>query len=173
MDSPRRRRPRAARAARERTSRCRSRDRASTWSNYTLDGITNTDINFNLYIVLPSVEALQEFKVQTGIYPAEFGRAAGQVNVSTRGGSNEYHGSVFEFLRNDKLDARPYFFKDPESPTQTAPAKSPYRQNQYGFTLAGPVQIPKVFNGKNRLFFMANYEGFKSRTTTTQFFARR
>ena len=142
----------------------------SAWSNYTLDGITNTDINFNLYIVLPSVEALQEFKVQTGIYPAEFGRATGQVNVSTKGGSNEYHGSAFEFLRNDRLDASPYFFKDPESPTQTAPLKPPYRQNQYGFTLAGPLQIPKVFDGKNRVFFMANYEGFKSRTSSTQFF---
>lgn len=142
----------------------------SAWSNYTLDGITNTDINFNLYIVLPSVEALQEFKVQTGIYPAEFGRATGQVNVSTKGGTNEYHGAAFEFLRNDKFDARPYFFKDPESPNQTAPLKPPYRQNQYGFTLAGPVQIPKVFNGRDKLFFMANYEGFKSRTTTTQFF---
>src|SRR6185436_18346990 len=127
----------------------------SAWSNYTLDGITNTDINFNLYIVLPSVEALQEFKVQTGIYPAEFGRTAGQINVSTRGGTNEYHGSAFEFLRNDKLDARPYFFKDPESPTQVAPDKQPYRQNQYGFTLAGPVRIPKLFNGRNRVFFMS------------------
>jgi hypothetical protein len=142
----------------------------SAWSNYTLDGITNTDINFNLYIVLPSVEALQEFKVQTGVYPAEFGRAAGQVNVSTRGGSNQYHGSVFEFLRNDKLDARPYFFKDPESPTQTAPVKQPYRQNQYGFTLAGPVRIPKVVDGRNRLFFMTNFEGFRSRLTSTNFF---
>jgi hypothetical protein len=142
----------------------------ATWSNYTLDGITNTDINFNLYILLPSVEALQEFKVQTGVYPAEFGRATGQINVLTRGGSNEYHGSAFEFLRNDKLDARPYFFKDPESPNQTAPTRQPYRQNQYGFTLAGPVQIPKLFNGRNRLFFMANFEGFKSRRTTPQFF---
>lgn len=142
----------------------------ATWSNYTLDGITNTDINFNLYIVLPSVEALQEFKVQTGVYPAEFGRTTGQVNVSTRGGTNDYHGTVFEFLRNDRLDARPYFFKDPESPNQTAPLKAPYRQNQYGFTLAGPVQIPKLFDGRNRLFFMANFEGFKSRRTTTQFF---
>jgi hypothetical protein len=120
--------------------------------------------------VLPSVEALQEFKVQTGIYPAEFGRGAGQINVSTKGGSNQYHGSLFEFLRNDKLDARPYFFKDPESPTQTAPLKAPYRQNQYGGTLAGPVQIPKLFDGKNRLFFMANFEGFKARTTATNFF---
>ncbi len=142
----------------------------SAWSNYTLDGITNTDINFNLYIVLPSVEALQEFKVQSGIYPAEFGRGAGQINVSTKGGSNDYHGALFEFLRNDKLDARPYFFKDPESPTQTAPLKAPYRQNQYGGTLSGPVQIPKLLNGKDRLFFMANYEGFKSRRTVPSFF---
>ncbi len=142
----------------------------SAWSNYTLDGITNTDINFNLYIVLPSVEALQEFKVQTGIFPAEFGRGAGQINVSTKGGSNQYHGSAFEFLRNDKLDARPYFFKDPESPTQTAPLKPPYRQNQYGGTLSGPIWIPKLLNGRDRIFFMANYEGFKSRTTSTNFF---
>ena len=141
----------------------------ATWSNYTLDGITNTDINFNLYIVLPSVEALEEFKVQTGIYPAEFGRAAGQVNVSTRGGNNTYHGSAFEFLRNDKLDARPYFFKDPESPTQTAPEKAPYRQNQYGYTLSGPIRIPKILDGRNKLFFMSNYEGFKSRRTVTAF----
>ncbi|MBM3768210.1 MAG: carboxypeptidase regulatory-like domain-containing protein, partial [Acidobacteria bacterium] len=141
----------------------------ATWSNYTLDGITNTDINFNLFIVLPSVEALQEFKVQTGIYSAEFGRAAGQVNVSTRGGTNEYHASAFEFLRNDKLDARPYFFKDPESPNQIAPEKAPYRQNQYGGTLAGPVRIPKLYNGANRLFFMANFEGFKSRRTVNTF----
>ncbi len=142
----------------------------SAWSNYTLDGITNTDINFNLYIVLPSVEALQEFKVQTGIYPAEFGRGAGQINVSTKGGSNQYHGALFEFLRNDKLDARPYFFKDPESPTQTAPLKAPYRQNQYGGTLSGPIQIPKLLDGKNRVFFMANYEGFKSRRSVPSFF---
>lgn len=142
----------------------------STWSNYTLDGITNTDINFNLYIVLPSVEALQEFKVQSGIYPAEFGRGAGQINVSTKGGSNEFHGSAFEFLRNDKFDARPYFFKDPESPNQTAPVMQPYRQNQYGGTLGGPVWIPKIYNGRNKLFFMANFEGFKSRRTNTNFF---
>src|ERR1041385_2702627 len=93
----------------------------ATWSNYTLDGITNTDVNFNLYIVLPSVDALQEFKVQTGIYPAEFGREVGQVNVSTKGGSNQFHGTAFDYLRNDRLDARPYFFKDPETPAQVAP----------------------------------------------------
>jgi hypothetical protein len=131
----------------------------ATWSNYTLDGITNTDVDFNLYILLPSVDALQEFKVQSGIYPAEFGREAGQVNVSTRSGTNNFHGTVFDFLRNDKLDAKPYDFLN------THLAKSAFRQNQYGFTLGGPVWIPKLYNGRNRLFFMSNYEGFKSRTT--------
>jgi hypothetical protein len=129
------------------------------WNNYTLDGIQNTDVNFNLYIQLPSVDALQEFKVQSGIYPAEFGREAGQINVSTKSGSNEFHGTVFEFLRNSTLDAKPYDF------IGTAPPKAPFRWNQYGFTLGGPVWIPKLFNGRNRLFFMSNYEGFKSRRT--------
>src|SRR5712692_5541716 len=73
-----------------------------TWNNYTLDGVSNTDPNFNLYIQLPSVDALQEFKVQSGIYPAEFGREAGQINVSTKSGTNDYHGTVFEFLRNSE-----------------------------------------------------------------------
>jgi len=82
----------------------------STWENYTLDGITNTDIDFNTYILQPSVDALQEFKVQSGIYPAEFGRELGQVNAATKSGANEYHGSAWEFLRNDKLDAVPYDF---------------------------------------------------------------
>ena len=92
--------------------------RARTWSNYTLDGITNTDVNFNHYIVLPSVDALQEFKVQTGIYPAEFGREAGQINVSTKPGTNTYHGAVYEFLRNNKLDAQDLrFFQVPDSAT--------------------------------------------------------
>src|ERR1039457_1666556 len=153
----------------------------ATWENYTLDGVTNTDIDFNTYILQPSVDALQEFKVQTGIYPAEFGREAGQVNVSTKSGGNEYHGTMSEFLRNDKLDARPYDFSSASrsathpaaSPsasrtaTNPSPGKQPYRQNQYGYTLTGPIWIPKIFNGKNRLFFMSNFEGYNSRLTTS------
>jgi hypothetical protein len=127
------------------------------WNYFTLDGIDNTDVNFNTYIFLPSIDSLQEFKVQTGIYSAEFGREAGQVNVSTKGGTNEYHGALFEFLRNSSLDGRPYAF------TSQVPAKAPFRWNQYGFTLGGPVRIPKVFNGKDRLFFMSNFEGFRLR----------
>src|SRR5207244_2297599 len=124
---------------------------------FTLDGVANSDVNFNTYLFLPSIDALQEFKVQTGVYSAEFGHEAAQVNVSTKGGTNEYHGALFEFLRNSSLDARPYAF------TSEVPEKTPFKWNQYGFTLGGPVQIPKLFDGKNRLFFMSNYEGFRLR----------
>ena len=130
-----------------------------TWNNYTLDGVSNLDVNFNLYIQLPSVDALQEFKVQSGIYPAEFGREAAQINVSTKPGTNHFHGTAFEFLRNSYLDAKPYDF------IGASPVKAPFRWNQYGFVLGGPVWIPRLFDGKNRLFFMSNFEGFKSRRT--------
>ncbi|HVH70131.1 MAG TPA: carboxypeptidase-like regulatory domain-containing protein, partial [Candidatus Dormibacteraeota bacterium] len=124
---------------------------------FTLDGIDNTDVNFNTYIFLPSIDALQEFKVQTGIYPAEFGRESGQVNVSTKSGTNSLHGAVFEFLRNDVLDARPYAF------TTARPPKPPFKWNQYGYTAGGPVFIPKIFDGRNRLFFITNFEGYRDR----------
>lgn len=127
------------------------------FNRYTLDGIENTDANFNSYVFLPSVDALGEFKVQTGVYPAEFGRATSQVNVSTKSGSNAYHGAAFEFFRNAVLDAKDYRFVPAEQ------KKYPFVRNQYGFTLGGPVQIPKIFNGKNRLFFLANYEATRDR----------
>jgi hypothetical protein len=135
------------------------------YTYFTIDGISNTDVDWNTYAFLPSVDALQEFKVQTGVYSSEFGREAGQVNISTRSGTNEYHGTVFEFLRNNKLDARPFGF------TTQVPTSAPFKWNQYGFTLGGPIQIPKVFNGKNRLFFMSNYEGFKLRQQAQQTFS--
>ena len=102
---------------------------------YTLDGTDNTDVNFNTYILLPSIDALEEFKVQTGIYSAEFGRAASQVNVVTKSGTNQFHGTVFEFHRNDKFDSRPYAF----TAGQAALPKPPFKWNQYGYTLAGPI----------------------------------
>ena len=127
------------------------------WNYFTLDGVNNTDVNFNSYIFLPSIDALQEFKVQTGVYSAELGRELGQVSVTTKSGTNTYHGSVFEFLRDNKFDALPYAFAG------AVPKSSPFKWNQYGFTLGGPVQLGSLFNGKDRLFFMANYEGFKLR----------
>lgn len=125
---------------------------------YTLDGVNNTDPDFGTYIALPSLDAVQEFKVQTGVYPAQFGFQATQVNVVTKGGTNNFHGSVFEFLRNNTVDALPYNFT-------TKPLTSvPFHWNDYGFVVGGPVWIPKVYNGKNRLFFMVNQEWLKSRT---------
>lgn len=136
----------------------------SQFNHYTLDGIENTDPNFNTYVVEPSVDALQEFKVQTGIYPAEFGRGTAQVNISTKAGTNDYHGTAYEFLRNEKLDAKNYAF------TTARPPKDPFKWNQFGFTLGGPVLIPKIYNGKNRLFFMTNYEWFRQRRNVQALF---
>ena len=127
------------------------------FDHFTLDGVENTDPNFNTYVILPSIDALQEFKVQTGVYPAEFGRNATQINVLTKGGGNQYHGTLFEFLRNDKLDAKNYAF------TTARPPKDPFKWNQYGGTFSGPVRIPKLFNGRDKLFFMGNYESFRQR----------
>jgi hypothetical protein len=128
------------------------------YNRYTLDGVENTDPNFNSYIIQPSVDALQEFKVQTGIYSAEFGRGASQINVTTKSGSNQYHAAMFEFLRNSSLDARQWL--------QSQGQKNPFRRNRYGFTVGGPVRISKLFNGKDRLFFMSNFEQNRDRTTS-------
>jgi Carboxypeptidase regulatory-like domain len=127
------------------------------FNHYTLDGLENTYVEGNSYAFLPSIDALQEFKIQSGVYPAEFGREVGQINVSTKPGGNQYHGALFEFLRNSDLDAEPFAF------TRARPPNAPFRWNQYGFTLGGPIWIPKILNGRNRLFFMANYEGFRDR----------
>src|SRR5260370_5502539 len=88
---------------------------------FTLDGVHNTDPNVLSYVVRPSIDAIQEFKVQTGIYPAELGHEATQINVLTRSGGNSYHGALFDFVRNDKFDAVPYSF------STSHPAKSPFK----------------------------------------------
>lgn len=127
---------------------------------HSIDGVNNTEPNFNSYIFQPSIDAIQEFKVQSGIYSAEFGRGIGQVNVSTKSGTNDYHGTLFEFLRNSVMDARPFAF------TSSVPVHSPFKENEDGFTLGGPLSIPKLFNAKNKLFFMSNYEGKRVRQQT-------
>ena len=117
-----------------------------------LDGPENTDFNYGSYLVQPSIDALQEFNVETGTYSAEFGHNMTQMNVVTKSGTNQYHGSLFEFLRNTAMDARNFF----------QPASTPVsilKRNQFGFVLSGPIRIPKVFNGHDKLFFLFNYEG--------------
>jgi hypothetical protein len=146
----------------------------SYFNRFTIDGVENTDVNFNTPIILPSIDALQEFKVQTGIFPAEFGRATTQINVSMKSGARDYHGALFEFLRNDYFDARQYDFTGMRSTDPTKPnyaPKEPFKWNQYGFVLGGPVWLPKKLFGpfgyenRERIFFMTNFESFRQRQT--------
>lgn len=125
-----------------------------------VDGIDNNEYTFNTVIVQPSIESVREFKVLTGTFSAEFGRGAGVVSVSTKSGTNELHGNLFEFLRNDVLDARNYFNAAPQ-------AKPPYRRNQFGAAVGGPVYIPKLYNGKNKTFFFMDYFGLRERKGQT------
>lgn len=100
----------------------------------------------------PPYEAIEEFKVQNTLFPVEFGRGFGVINYTLKSGTNEFHGSLFEFLRNDKLDARPFF-------NRTRPI---VRFNEYGGSLGGPVSIPRLYNGKDRTFFNFNYTGLRN-----------
>ncbi len=121
---------------------------------YTLDGVNNTDPDFNTYIGLPSLDGIQEFKVQTGVYSAEFGHEASQVNVVSKSGTNSFHGAMYDFIRNNTADANPYYF-----PYNTAPLKVfPYKWNDYGFELDGPIRIPKLYDGRDKFFFMVDDE---------------
>lgn len=109
------------------------------FNNFLLDGVDNNDIANAQLIIVPGIDSVQEFKVQTSSFSAEFGRAAGGViNVTTKGGTNQYHGSAFEFVRNDIFDARNYF-----NPSDTP--KRPFRRNQYGGTIGGPILRDKAF----------------------------
>src|SRR5436190_8213881 len=130
------------------------------YNHYSLDGVENTDLNFNSYMLLPSVDALEEFNVISGLFDAEYGRAIAQVNVSTKSGSNQLRGTAFEFLRNSSLDAKNYFDR-PDDPIP------PFKRNQYGGTIGGPVVLPKIVDGRNRLFFMFNWEGLRERKSLT------
>jgi hypothetical protein len=125
-----------------------------------VDGIDNNEYTFNTVIVQPSIESVREFKVLTGTFSAAFGRGAGVVSVSTKSGGNEVHGNLFEFVRNDLVDARNYFNAPPQ-------VKPPYRRNQFGGALSGPVYLPKIYNGKNRTFFFMDYSGMRERKGQT------
>lgn len=130
-----------------------------TSNNYLLDGMVNTDTALNTPAVVLSIDAIQEFKEQTATYSAEYGFSANQINIISKGGTNDFHGSVFEFNRNNFFDARSFF----------QAGVAPLRQNQFGFVATGPVWIPKLYNGKNKTFFMANYEGQRTRQGIDEF----
>jgi len=119
---------------------------------YLFDGIQSVDNDAGILIFFPPVDAIQEFKVQTSAAPAAYGGSPGIINVTFRSGTNSFHGALYEFVRNSDLDAKNFF----DSPTKPIP---PFHMNQFGANIGGPVIIPRLFNGRNKLFFFADYEG--------------
>ncbi len=129
-------------------------------NNLLIDGLPafNALNNSNTGIGAPSPDFLQEFKVMTSMFSAEYGRNAGSVvNVVTVAGTNSIHGSAWEFLRNTKLNARPFF----------GAARGQNNQNQFGASGGGPVFLPKLYNGKDRTFFFLGYEGTRQRNSNS------
>jgi hypothetical protein len=129
-------------------------------NNYTLDGLVNTDQAMMTPAVILSQDAIGEFKVQSGIYPAENGFGASQINIVSKGGTNSLHGAVYESNRNNAFDSSPF----PTATDVIAGVKTEnpiLHLNQFGFVASGPVYIPKIYNGRNKTFWMANYEGWR------------
>ena len=119
------------------------------YNNYTLDGVDANDQFFKVMGVQPSIDAIQEFKVLSNMSSAQYGQTAGaNISVVTKSGSNQFHGSLYEFHRDDVLADEDFFSKLNNVPTQV------FRQNQYGGTLGGPIV-------KNNTFFFVSYEGFR------------
>jgi hypothetical protein len=121
---------------------------------YLLDGGLNNDLINNGAVFTPNPDTIAEFRILTSNYPAEYGRnAGGVVSMLTRSGTNQLHGSGFDFLRNDALDANSYFNKNSGLPREIL------KRNQFGGTLGGPITIPGVIRGQNRYFFFVGYQG--------------
>ncbi|HLL76795.1 MAG TPA: TonB-dependent receptor, partial [Pyrinomonadaceae bacterium] len=143
-----------------------ARSSSNTW---TVDGADTTDRGSNLTIqTYPSVDAIGEFTVLRSLYPAESGRSGGgQVNVVTRSGTNEFHGTLYEFVRNERLNAN-NFFNNRNAPVGLEDGRAkrpPFRYNNFGWTLGGPVYLPRfgeggpaLYSGKNRTFFFFSQE---------------
>ena len=131
----------------------------SNSTNYVLDGAQNNDHYSNAPNPMPNPDALQEFSVQTNNFSAEFGRqSGGLVNAVTKSGTNEIHGSAFEFVRNKAINAR-NFFNPPVSPGSNVRRDDGLKRNQFGATVGGPVFIPKIYNGRDKSFFFFSYQG--------------
>jgi hypothetical protein len=132
-------------------------------SMFLLDGGWNSNAGFNGPGIYPPIDLVQEYKVQTSNLPAEFGNTAGGViNVVTKSGTNQVHGSLYEFVRNDDFDGNNFFANS------AGQARAPIRFNQYGGAFGGPVYIPKVYDGRNKTFFFVSYEALRwTRAYTT------
>ena len=123
-------------------------------NSYQADGVSIARVSFGTIVMTPPLDSIREFRVQSINADAEFGQySGGHINLVTKSGTDKFHGSVYEYLRNDALDARNTF----------QPVVPAYRQNQYGFSLGGPIYIPKIYPYKSKSWFFLSYEGFKLR----------
>jgi len=130
-------------------------------NNFTVDGVDNNFMMMNSPGMSPSMDAIQEFRVLDNT-SAEFGRSSGSnVNIVIKSGTRDLRGSAYEYLRNDKFDANDFFAN------KNATGKLPYRQNQYGVAVGGPVIIPKLYHGREKTFWFFNWEGFRERQGQT------
>ena len=127
---------------------------------YLFDGIWSNDVDTNVLIFFPPVDAIQEFNVQTSAATAAYGGGPTTINATFRSGTNNLHGTLYEFVRNSAFDAKNYF----DSATKPIP---PFHLNQFGANLSGPIVIPHVFNGKDKLFFFIDYEGKRQAQSQT------
>ena len=126
----------------------------------------------NITAFTPSIEAIEEFKVQTSSYSAEYGQGSGAiVEISMKSGTNRLHGTMFEFLRNDQLDAEDYFLNFGRPAGAGRLHKNRLRRNQFGAVISGPVVLPG-YNGRNRTFWAFDFEARRenSETVATAFF---
>lgn len=148
--------------------------------NWLVDGARNVDTGSNLTLLTtPSIDAIEEFTILTSNYAPEFGRnGGGVINVVTRSGTNDFHGTIYEFLRNDALNARPPFQVTPLQGINKANGeprfKAPLNYNDYGFTIGGPLYLPRfgeggkrVYNGRNKSFFFYSQEWRKTKSVNT------
>src|SRR6185437_785004 len=135
-------------------------------NGYLIDGVDNNDPGFQTPTITPPIPSVQEFRLMSKNYTAEYGGSADQVNIATKSGTNDFHGTIYDFIRNDAVDAVPDF--SPKDPV-TGRAKPVLRYNQFGATVGGPVLVPHVVNGHNRLFFFGAYEGLRSHSVASAF----
>jgi hypothetical protein len=119
-------------------------------NSYWLDGLDDTSVGVGQYTVAPPLDSVQEFRMETGVYEAKFGAHAGaEVNMVTKSGTNDIHGSLYEYVRNTAFDARNFF----------DPSVAPMHRNQFGATLGGPAVLPGIYNGHDHTFFFFAFEG--------------
>jgi hypothetical protein len=127
--------------------------------SYMLDGGSNTSVTYGLPVADPNPDTIAEFRVLTNNYTSEYGRSGGGIVIQVmKSGTNEFHGSVFDYLRNDALNANNFFNKNSADPANNKP-RPVLKRNQFGATVGGPVLIPGAINGKDKLFFFFGYQG--------------